>query len=86
MTQVITIQPFPATEAQPAVAKYKLGDNTGVLHTTGTPKNDTIVTYDDREAALTAAQTLFAVGQFYNGQRIQAVSVKSDRLELTVGE
>lgn len=79
----VTIITVPVPEAQPAVEKFKLADNTGVLHTDGTNKTEP-VKYASRAAALSAGETLFAVGEFYGGRRISAITALSDRLELTL--
>jgi len=86
MTQQITIHVIPQTVSVAPTAGYKLGDTTGVLHTNGTP-SEAPVTYETIDAALDAGEVLFAVGQFYNGQRITAIErVGNERLEVTVGE
>lgn len=85
MATLVTIHPTPFTVSQEPVTKFKLVDQSGVLHKNGTPRTDP-VPYDDAAAALTAGTTLFAVGQEYDGQKITACTVLSDRIELTLGE
>lgn len=82
----ITIHVVPLTVSQPPVEEYKLADTTGVLHDDGTP-TDAPVTYATVDAALDAGEALFAVGEFYNQQKITAITrIGDERLELTVGE
>ena len=81
----VTIHAVPTRIPQAATEGFKLVDSSGVLHEDGTPKTEP-TTYETAGAALTAGQTRFAVGEMYNGQRISAISVLDDRLELTLGE